>query len=1354
MSEFSPENDEWLLYQERLENFFEVTKVKDENDKKVCLLSYIGAKAYKLVRDISTPVAPSAKTYNELCEMLKSFYTQPIIPMVERKIFLDAKKLDTETVIEYSVRLKRLSSNCEFGSELNSYVLNKFITGLSGKMFQRLAEEDTKNLTLEKAINTALKYENQISNQRKEDHQVCYVKQNVNKQYCSAANKNKNVRQEKGLHGMTVGETKQTKENVKRCAHCGYKNHESKYCKFIRATCHKCGEIGHLASVCKFKKKVNFIANSNLNVENNDNILSSIFSDTICEINSNVMEDNFSDYLIELTINDKNLNFFLDNGSRYTLISHKIYRDYFKDFKLLNCNQKINLSSYSGHGIKILGFFNTVVRWGEKSFPSDIHVVYSNNNLPIAGRMFMKQFGIIQSKVELINEQISLSGLLEKYAILFDGKVGKFKYHQIHLEIEKNVIPKFFKPRQVAYAYKYSVEQELIRLEKQGVITPVETSEWGTPLVPIPKPNGGIRLCADYKVSINKYLVDNKHPLPRVEEVFQALQGGVKFSKLDLESAYNQFELDEESRKLVTWSTHKGVFLVNRLPFGIKPATGIFQGEMEKILLGIPGVVNLLDDIVVTGKNDEDHIRNLEEVLRRLADAGLKLKKEKCSFFQDNINYLGHVVSKDGLTKSKERIEAVVKAPVPVNITETRAFCGLVNYYAKFMRNLSCKMSPIYRLLQKNVPFIWDKECESAFAYIKDEIVKSVVLAHFNPENPISLTTDASSYGISGVLSQTLPSGEEKPVAFCSRTLSKAEQNYSVVEKEGLAVIFSVLKFFNYLIGYDFIIKTDHKPLLGLFGENRGYPQMAASRIQRWAVILSAFKYKLIYVKGINNEADLFSRLPLPVKEAEDLEQNYMHFIKNAGVKIDYKLIEKETREDKILSELCNAIRNGKMSGLKGNDWIPFSRRKDELYIQDGIVMWGYRVVIPKSLQKGILQYIHASHLGMVKCKSIARSYFWWPNMNVDLENEIRNCVSCLSVRPDPAKSELIPWENTKKIWSRIHLDYAGPVKNYYYLIITDSFSKWVEVFATKTITSEFTIGKLREVFGRFGLPDTIVTDCGTQFRSKEFQLFCESNGIHYIATPPGHPSSNGAAENAVKSFKKSFCAAINHIKFKNTVYDSESLNLIINRYLCDYRLSTHCSTGESPVKIMLGRTIKTRFDLIRPPNFKDYADNPDLNSVVAENIDKSLHNQVKNSKGKRREEFMVNDSVMIRDYNTNINKKGWIKAKILRVLGKQIYLCQMESGRKIVRHINQIIRGKVNESDGELDNYKVMPGYSEIKLKRSVVTNNKENVINDNLESNSDSLEISNDTFSNLEELFVQSRPKRNIKPPVRLNL
>lgn len=560
--------------------------------------------------------------------------------------------------------------------------------------------------------------------------------------------------------------------------------------------------------------------------------------------------------------------------------------------------------------------------------------------------------------------------------------------------------------------------------------------------------------------------------------------------------AYNQLELDEESSKMAAWSTMRGVFRVDRLAFGIKTATGIFQRTMEKLLQGISGVFVFIDDIVITGSTRQDYLSNIVKVFERLQNAGLRLKKDKCKFFQPEIKYLGHIVNKDGISKSKERVEAVINSPIPTSVTEVRAFAGLVNYYGKYMRNLSTTMAPIYKLLRKDVAFCWDDECSESFRKIKREIAEEVTLAHFNQNLPIILETDASDKGIGGVISHKMPDDNERPVAFFSRTLTKAELNYPVIQKEALAIVEAWRKFFDYLIGIRFTLRTDHKPLVSIFGDKKRIPSIAAARMQRWAHYLSAFDFKIEHKSGTENgAADALSRL-LAVKCMDEIaEVNYLKFINGRGVTLDHATIKKETARDAVVSKVFEAINSGTVNQLKGDDYKPYIQRSEELTTEGGIVMWGYRVIIPPKLRADAVKNIHVSHLGIAKCQSIARMCMWWPRMDADIETFIKACEHCAMQRPDPPKSELISWQNAGQPWSRIHVDYAGPMDKEYFLIVTDSFSKWPEVFRTRTITAEFTIRKIDELFARFGIPHVVVSDAGTQFTSDAFKNFMELNG-------------------------------------------------------------------------------------------------------------------------------------------------------------------------------------------------------------------------------------------------------------------
>ena len=443
--------------------------------------------------------------------------------------------------------------------------------------------------------------------------------------------------------------------------------------------------------------------------------------------------------------------------------------------------------------------------------------------------------------------------------------MGKIIGVTAKIHVPDQVQPKFFKPRPLPYALKEKVEKELLRLQESGVITPIQFSDWAAPIVPVVKSDGSIRICGDYKVTVNAVAKLETYPLPKVEDLFAALSGGVLFSKLDLSHAYQQLVLEEDSRKYTTINTTKGLFQYVRLPFGISSAPAIFQRTMETLLRDIPGVVMYIDDILVSGRGTDEHYSNLDKVMTRLEDAGVQLKQSKCSIGKSSVEYLGHIIDKDGLHPAPEKITAVQMAPEPRNITELRAFLGLLNYYSKFLPNLSVVLSPLYRLLQAKVKWLWSREQSEAFREAKSLLQSSTLLVHFDGNKEIVVSGDASPYGLGAVLAHKMEDGSERPIAYASRTLSSAEKNYSQLEKEGLAVIFAVRKFHQYLYGRKFVIYSDHKPLKYLFSVHRQVPVMAAARIQRWSLLLSSYHYEIQYHPGKSMcNADALSRLPIP----------------------------------------------------------------------------------------------------------------------------------------------------------------------------------------------------------------------------------------------------------------------------------------------------------------------------------------------------------------------------------------------------------------------------------------------------------------------------------------------------------
>ena len=347
--------------------------------------------------------------------------------------------------------------------------------------------------------------------------------------------------------------------------------------------------------------------------------------------------------------------------------------------------------------------------------------------------------------------------------------------------------------------------------------------------------------------------------------MFTALSGGKMFTKLDLSHAYLQLLLGESSKPLTTINTHKRLLEYNCLPFGISSAPAIFQRTMDNLLKGMKHVTAYIDDIVVTGANEEEYLKNLDEVLTHLKTAGARLKKEKCQFFVPQVEYLGHLIDEKGLHPTPSKVKAVTDTPTPHNVLELRSFLGLVNYYSKFIPNCSIILSPLYSLLQKNSRWTWNSTEDDCFKQAKELLTSPRLLVHYDLNKKILLSTDASSYGIGAVLTHQMEDGSEQPIGFASRTLSPAEKKCSQLDKEALAIIFRVTRFHQYVYGRHFTLYTDHKPLTHLFHPSKSIPQMASTRIQHWSLTLNAYSYTILYCSGKSNgNADSLSRLPLP----------------------------------------------------------------------------------------------------------------------------------------------------------------------------------------------------------------------------------------------------------------------------------------------------------------------------------------------------------------------------------------------------------------------------------------------------------------------------------------------------------
>jgi hypothetical protein len=349
------------------------------------------------------------------------------------------------------------------------------------------------------------------------------------------------------------------------------------------------------------------------------------------------------------------------------------------------------------------------------------------------------------------------------------------------------------------------------------------------------------------------------YPLPRIDDMLETLSGSQWFSSLDLASGFWQVELNPKDREKTTFITRFGTYEFTVMPFGLCNAPATFQRLMDTVLRDIlwQFVVVYIDDINIGSITFEEHLVHLEQVFNRLEKAGLKLSPEKCFFFKEELPFLGHVISKNGIQTDPEKLRTIKEFPIPKDLTQLRGFIALASYYRKFVKNFSSIAEPLNRLMKKNTPYIWGKDQVEAFEHLKTCLMTPPILAYPNFEKPFILYTDASTFALGAILSQKDDDKKEHVIAYASRTLNKHERNYGITELECLAVVWAVKHFHHYLHGQKFIVITDHAALRYLL--NMTNP---TGKLGRWMMTLNAYDLEIINRPGKqHSNVDTLSRI-------------------------------------------------------------------------------------------------------------------------------------------------------------------------------------------------------------------------------------------------------------------------------------------------------------------------------------------------------------------------------------------------------------------------------------------------------------------------------------------------------------
>jgi len=976
------------------------------------------------------------------------------------------------------------------------------------------------------------------------------------------------------------------------CYRCGSKKHKADFpnCPAKRSTCRNCSKMGHFATVCKQAKHQQSAA---VVIANINNMPRSILRRT---------ERPMADIMIQRESGSTaTMKMLIDTGSEVSILPQDFAKRYFSgEIKQVS---NIRCSNFDSSPISIKGWLqNLVIKFKGRTAKIDFLISEANNAILGMDAIIALRIAITPEIAAINNDEMEKNFSTDKLISMSNQEVSI----QLKEDAPHSIIQKV---RRLPFNLEAPVAEEIRKLIAQDVIEPIESSAFVSPIVIANKKNG-IRLCVDYR-KINQHIKIDQFPIPTQEEIHNKLYGAQIFSKVDLTSAYHQLPIRKEDRDLTAFITHIGLFRYKRLPFGLANAPAAFMRVMTNILRHCEGIVCYLDDILVYGKNMEEHDQRLNETLLRLKSNRVTINEEKSLYRKEEIVFLGRLINKTGVHPVPEALKAIIDLESPKTKQQLRSFLGMAGYYRSNIPGFAELSHELYKMTRTEITFQWTEEMEAIFQKLKQAISEAVPLAFYSTDMKTEtiLTTDASDNGFGAVLSQ-IQEGIEKPIYFISRTIHDSERKYSASEKEALSVIWSIMRLHRFLYGRKFQVRTDHQSLRQLLTAING-DGTAPCRISRWATKLLPYNFTVSYIKGKTNVvADGLSRLSGKNEYEERFEENVEVAIITNMNAITIQEIEEETKKDDELSKLAVFLDNP--NGTDNNKlWTPFRKLLHEFSKTNEVILRGDRIVVPTSLQEKIMKIANEGHQGMVKTKIRLRTSYWWPGMDKHIEDTISKCACCRSIpRESPVQESIWPIEP----WFHLALDIAGPKydmseRKYYILNLIDYHSKFTEIKITTEVSTETIIEFLEETFSRFGYCTIMTTDNGPQFISDDFKRFLQQCGITQRRSSIYNPQANGTVERMNRNVMKALTA-------ESVPKDLSEARKRIREYLLNYHATKHGTTEKTPAELMFGRKINTRLEIRR-------RDEPTEEKIELQKVvQKKIQERIKYANNRRKPQF------------------------------------------------------------------------------------------------------------------------------------
>jgi len=1129
------------------------TRFPDMRKEIQYFLNNMGGPAYEWASQMLSRYPAIRTDRNQFIDRLRNTFGDPDLYYNYQRQFRRLRQKSIGQALDYTNEFRRLAV---FINTDENLLMDQYYSGLLARVQERLDLIFPPPATLDDLARLTIRLDRQLAERNGDNSRRTTFNHPRKTQ--------RNFQEARPRNHQTTQQS--STNNITRCTYCHRVGHEENNCYTKQADERRRQTPNHIGTITLAQEIEDEVSNRKSKQETRNN----------CPI-----------IPFELQVEGKNIvtNFLIDSGSFTSFLDKQFINDHKIPFKedegithangiggklpilgkttqlQLRYKNHTNLSTF--YVISLIGYDGILgIDWLTIHEP---HIGFRNKQLTFDSAYCRNHcysgtenlFGISAIGRNEDQEFISIPKELEDLKDVFDERLPeKLPPHRIYdcrIDLKPTAVPFYGPLYSMSQKETNTLQEYLEENVKKGFIKP-STSPYGAPVLFVPKKDGSLRLCVDYR-KLNNDTVKNAYPLPLIKDLLDRVRQCTIFTKLDLPGAYNLVRIRDGDQPKTAFRTRFGNFEYEVMPFGLCNAPATFQFFLNDILSEVLDkyAYSYIDDILIFSKTKEEHIKHVRRVLKILLDNCLYCKLKKCEFFKEKVEFLGFVLSKDGIDMCESKIKAIKDWPVPTSVKEVQQFVGLANYYRRFVKDFATIAKPLHSLTKKNTKFVWTDSCQVAFETLKQTFTEAPVLKIPNPERKFYVETDASNFAMGAVLSQKDENEKLHPCAFISKAFKNAELRYTIYDRELLAVVFALKEWRHYLMSAKepFTIYTDHINL-----KFPRKPQELSPRQIRWNEFLSKFNYKIIYRKGSENKkADLLSRRPDLIVAAITSSIDHNSIIDSIN-----EYYSKDAEAEEIIKK------------IKEGNYV------DKYHYTNNVLYLNNLIYVPDGLRKKIIQNYHSSpaagHFGINKTKELIKRNYFWKTMNQDIEDFVKHCDVCArmknSTHPPYGLVELT--ETPSRPWAYINVDFLTdlPVSNGYTgtMNVIDQFSKMIHIIPICGLPNAEDVANLflSYIFKIHGLPYSITSDRGSQFTSKFWKKLLQILNIDCKFSTAHHHQSNGQIERLNGTISQVIrCTTQDEPTLWS--YYLPLIEFAINN-------STSSTTGKSPFEVVYGYSL------------------------------------------------------------------------------------------------------------------------------------------------------------------------------------